>query len=71
MVIGLTVLKFFYLMEIGVQFSAAMRLVDSYDAYRKDLVDSANTTLQQYGLLNLSNAILLEMVLQGLQNRGS
>lgn len=37
----------------------------AYDAYRRDLLDSVNATLQPYGLSNHSNALLLEMMLYG------
>ena len=34
----------------------------SYDAYRTDLLDSVNSTLQPYDLPNLSNALMLMML---------
>ena len=37
----------------------------SYDAYRIDLVDTVNSTLQPYGFPNLSNALFLEIILYG------
>ena len=36
----------------------------SYDACRADL-DSVNSTLQPYGLPNLSNALMLKLILYG------
>ena len=33
----------------------------SYDAYRKDLLDNVNSTLQPHGFPSLSNALLLKM----------
>ena len=35
----------------------------SYDAYRRDLLDTVNSTLQPYGLPNLSYAPFLKMIL--------
>ena len=37
----------------------------SYDAYRTDLLDSVNSTLQPYDLPNLSNALMLKLILYG------
>ena len=37
----------------------------SYDAYRRDLLDSLNSTLQLYGFPNLSNPLMLKMILYG------
>ena len=37
----------------------------SYDAYGRDHLDSVDSTLQPYGLPNLSNALLLRMILYG------
>ena len=37
----------------------------SYDSYRTDLLDSVNSTLQPYDLPNLSNALMLKLILYG------
>ena len=37
----------------------------SYDACRTDLLDSVNSTLQPYDLPNLSNALMLKLILCG------
>ena len=37
----------------------------SYDGYRTDLLDSVNSTLQPYDLPNLSNALMLKLILYG------
>ena len=37
----------------------------SYDARRTDLLDSVNSTLQPYDLPNLSNALMLKLILYG------
>ena len=37
----------------------------SYNAYRTDLLDSINSTLQPYDLPNLSNALMLKLILYG------
>ena len=37
----------------------------SYDACRTDLLDSVNSTLQPYDLQNLSNALMLKLILYG------
>ena len=37
----------------------------SYDAYRTDFLDSVNSTLQPYDLPNLSNALMLKLILYG------
>ena len=37
----------------------------SYDAYRRDLLDGVNSTLQPYDLPNLSNVLFLKIILYG------
>ena len=37
----------------------------SYDACRTDLLDSVNSTLQPFDLPNLSNALMLKLILYG------
>ena len=37
----------------------------SYDACRTDLLHSVNSTLQSYNLPNLSNALMLKLILYG------
>ena len=37
----------------------------SYDPCRTDLLDSVNSTLQPYDLPNLSNALMLKLILYG------
>ena len=40
----------------------------SYDACRTDLLDSVSSTLQPYDLPNLSNTLMLKLILYGDEN---